>query len=135
QLAISPKTWQVNGVPRQLTFGTTLDVQPSLAAGHMAFAALSGNTNLWSIPIDANTGKILGEMVRLTESADPDTRPSISTDGSKIAFTRLAGGSWSLWLKDLQSGKERLLTSGSSPSVVGNPQITADGSRVIYDRF
>src|SRR5262249_34568551 len=80
QLAISPKPWQVNGVPRQLTFGTALEAQPSVAAGHIAFAVLFGNSNLWSFPIDANTGKVLGEIGRSTESADPDVTPSISKD-------------------------------------------------------
>jgi Tol biopolymer transport system component/predicted Ser/Thr protein kinase len=135
QLTISPKTWQVNGVPRQLTFGTALDVQPSLAAGHIAYAVLSGNTNLWGLPIDANAGKVLGEIGRLTESADSDMWPSISTDGNKLVFNRIVGGLRSLWLKDLQTGKERLLVSGPPPAGVGGPQITDDGSKVVYDRF
>jgi Tol biopolymer transport system component/tRNA A-37 threonylcarbamoyl transferase component Bud32 len=135
QLTISPKTWQVTGAPRQLTFGAGLEVQPSLAAGHIAFSVLSESANVWKLPIDANAGKVVGEIGRLTESADRDSAPSISTDGRTLAFNRGSGGfGGSLWLKDLQTGKEKLLVSTTPTIVVGSGQITADGSRVVYDR-
>jgi serine/threonine protein kinase len=41
QIGISPKTWQVTGGLHQLTFGAGLEVQPSLAAGHLVFSLLS----------------------------------------------------------------------------------------------
>jgi Tol biopolymer transport system component/tRNA A-37 threonylcarbamoyl transferase component Bud32 len=136
QVTISPKTWQVTGAPRQLTFGAGLEVQPSLAAGHIAFSVLSENTNVWSLPIDANSARVLGEIGRLTQGADRDQGPSISTDGLKMAFLR--GGFLllrsNLWLKDLKSGKEGLLASGSPTIRIGNGQITADGSRVVYQK-
>ena len=129
QLAISPKTWQVTGTPRQLTFGAGMEVQPSVAAGHLAFSALSENTNVWSLPIDANAGKVLGEIRRLTESGDRDSTPSISTDGKKIIFTRSRLGPGNIWLKDLQSGKEGLLATN-----VGFTQLSPDGSKVVFDK-
>jgi Tol biopolymer transport system component len=135
QFTISPKTWQVTAAPRQLTFGAGLDVQPSLAAGHLAFSVHSENANVWSLPIDANAGKVLGEIGRLTESAYRDSGPSISTDGLKLVFNRGGSGFGNLWLKDLKSGKETQLV-GTTPTIgVGTGQITADGSKVAYDRI
>ena len=87
------------------------------------------NTNVWSFPIDANAGKVLGEMGRLTEGADRDMAPSVSTDGNKLVFGRAAGRSPKLWLKDLQNDRERLLVSDSSNVF---SQITPDGSKVVF---
>jgi hypothetical protein len=67
-----PKAWQVTGGLHQLTFGAGLEVQPSLAAGHLVFSVLSENTNVWNLPLESNTGKVLGEIGRLTEGADRD---------------------------------------------------------------
>jgi serine/threonine protein kinase/Tol biopolymer transport system component len=129
-LGISSKTWQVAEEPRQLTFGTGLEVQPSLAGGRIAFSVLSENTNVWSLPVDTNGGKVLGEIGRLTESAARDLGPSLATDGTKLAFVRGSLGQGNLWLKDLPNGKERLLVT-----TAGNAQISPDGSKVAYVKF
>jgi serine/threonine protein kinase len=129
QVTISPKTWQVTGEPRQLTFGAGSEVQPSSAAGHIAFSELSEKTSVWSLPIDANAGMVLGEIGRLTETADRDIGPSVSTDGIKAAFTRLNGGSTTLWIKDLQNENERSLVREAGTIY---PQITPDGFKVLY---
>ena len=130
QIAISPNTWQVNGTPRQLTFGAGPDGHPSIASDHLAFALLSQSTNIWSFPVDANAGKVLGEMGRLTEGPNSDSYPSISTDGRKLAFERAAGGQPRPWFKDLQSGRESALVD--PPAVF--PFMTADGTRVEFAR-
>jgi Tol biopolymer transport system component len=96
----------------------------------MAFSVLSENTNVWSLPLDANSGKVLGEIGRLTESADRDNQPSLATDGTKLAFTRGSLGRGNLWLKDLPNGKERLLVT-----TAGAGQISPDGSKVAYGKF
>jgi hypothetical protein len=129
-VAISPKTWKAVGVPRQLTFGAGLEVQPSAAGGRLAFSVLSENTNVWSLPVDANGGKAHGEIVRLTESGDRDMGPSVAGDGTKMAFSRGSWGQGNLWLKDLRNGKDKLLATA-----VGGGLIAPDGSKVTYAKF
>ena len=131
QIAISPKTWQVTDVLRQLTFGAGPEVEPSLASRHLVFSVLSENTNVWSLPIESNTAKVVGEIGRLTESADRDMGPSLSNDGTKLAFGRVTRGSTQLWLKDLQNQRERLLSE-----IRGGPyaQIASDGSKVVFNQ-
>jgi len=85
---------------------------------------LAENTNVWNLPVDANTGKARGEIGRLTESADSDIGPSISTDGRELAFTR---GRSNLWLRDLKERKESFLAAAT-----GSSQISADGSTVVF---
>jgi Tol biopolymer transport system component/predicted Ser/Thr protein kinase len=128
EMPLSPDKWQAAGPARQLTSGAGPDVQPSVAAGHVAFAQLSRNTNIWSIPVDANAGKVLGEMKRLTEGPNPDSYSSVSADGSKLAFMRILGGSRTQWVKDIAGGREVMLVDRDS---VGG-HISPDGSRFAY---
>jgi Tol biopolymer transport system component/tRNA A-37 threonylcarbamoyl transferase component Bud32 len=129
QLPISAQTWQVNGALRQITFGAGLEVQPTVAGQRIAFSVLSEKASVWSLPVDANAGKVLGEMARITESGDSDTAPSISADGKKLVFSRGAPRR-DLWLKDLASGRERLLAAATA----NLGQIAPDGSRVVFDK-
>src|SRR5262249_47294442 len=46
RVPISPKDWKVTAAPTRLTFGTTTDVQPSAAGGHLGFASLSAKLDL-----------------------------------------------------------------------------------------
>ena len=128
QVALSPDKWQAIGVPVPPTSGAGPDLRPSIAAGHLAFTLVSETTNIWSIPIDANGGKILGEMKRLTEGLNQDSLPEISADGSKLVFTRAGSGSPpGVWVKALPGGKETLLAESSI-----YPQIASDGSRISW---
>jgi serine/threonine protein kinase len=131
QISISPQTWQANGALRQVTFGTGLEAQPTVAGGRIAFSVLPENTNVWSLPLEANFGKVLGEIQRLTESADRDVAPSVAADGIKLAFFRGTLERGSIWLKDLQKGKERLLAT----TAASYAQMAPDGSRVVFEKL
>jgi len=85
---ISSKTWKVSSAPRRLTLGTTLEVQPSPAAGNqVAFSSLHENVNIWSLPIDANRPKPAGRLQRLTQDTVAQIQPAVSPDGKLLAFS------------------------------------------------
>jgi Tol biopolymer transport system component/DNA-binding winged helix-turn-helix (wHTH) protein len=46
-----------------------------------------GYKSLWMVPLDPETGRPRGELSVLTQPITDDSDPSISADGSKIAFT------------------------------------------------
>jgi TolB protein len=92
------------------------------------FASLASTVDLWSLPIDANRGKVLGELQRLTQDAAIDTSPVLSPDGKRLFFVSSRSGTENIWVKDLVTGGERPLTvTGSGP-----PILSADGSKVAY---
>jgi len=127
---ISPKTWEVRA-PERVTFGAALEAQPSVAVGgRLVFSSLIGVKNIWCLPIDANQGKLRGEIQRLTQSAAFDTNPSLSADGKRLVFLSSRSGTGNIWTKDLESGKETAL--GVTSSDRSSPIITPDGSRVAY---
>jgi Tol biopolymer transport system component len=131
QVGISPQTWQATGAPQRLMSGAGMEARPSVAAGRLAFTALSQSTNVWGLPIEANSGKVLGDIGRLTQGAARDTAPSISSDGKKLAFSRPGGGAFDLWLKDLESGQEKRLASPAGSGLLAG-LLAGDGSKVVY---
>ena len=135
QVAISPKSWQIASAPERLTFGTGLEDIPSSAGTRLVFASLTGNIDIWSVPFHPNhgvdQGKASGSMQRLTQDAFPDTHPALSSDGTKLVFRSNRSGSWQIWMKDLETGKETALTT--PPEIKGSPILSKDGSKLAYN--
>ena len=96
----------------------------------MVFSSIDGNTDLYSLPLDSNHGKVRG--VRRTA----DTRcqrkipcPIDFLDGKKIAFASNRTGADQIWVKDLICGTERQLTTGSEKT---SAVISPDGQLVTW---
>jgi eukaryotic-like serine/threonine-protein kinase len=74
RVPISRKTWKVSSAPRRLTFGTTMEVQPSVNDGNqVAFSSLNENVNIWNLPIVPNRAKPTGGLQRLTQDTVAQT--------------------------------------------------------------
>src|SRR5262249_4856939 len=109
--AISPSSWRIARPPQRLTFGTALEVHPSAGRnGEVVFSSLSENVDVWSLRMEANQAVVTSEMERLTESTGRDIFPSVSADGSRMAFVSDKAGYPNVWLKDLETAKETPLT-------------------------
>jgi eukaryotic-like serine/threonine-protein kinase len=131
QVGISPQTWQVDVVPEQLTSGTGLDVDPSFEVnGRLVFTSLVANSDIWSLPIAANRGKVLGALRVEVQSAAADVYPSLSDDGQKLAFNSTRSGHSNVWIKDMKTGKESALTDDALRK--DRVLLSPDGSKVAF---
>lgn len=134
RVPIQPASFKVTGAPERLTYGIGPEAQPSLAAAApgtgLVFANSISNTDLWSLPIDANQGKATGQIERLTQDAAADVQPTLSPDGRKLAFVSTRSGHQDIWIKDLESGRETALTV--TPEIEYLPVFSPDGSKVAY---
>jgi len=129
RIPLSRTTWHVLGAPERVTFGSGLEAKVSATAdGRIAFVSLNENDDLWLLPIDANKGKVQGELQRLTEDASPQDYPSLSADGKKLAFNSYKSGHRDVWMRDLVTGKETTLANNP----IRRPVFSADGSKVAY---
>ena len=125
------KTFEVAGPPGRLTSGTGLEMQPSVAGDEtLVFSSLVSNTDIWSLQVDANVGKVIGEIQRLTQSTATEVCPTISADGQKLAFLSDLSGQMEVRTKALDSGKETPLSPG--PADKQWPVISRDGSRIAF---
>jgi serine/threonine protein kinase len=129
-VAISRRTWKVAGPPRQLTSGTGLEVHPSMAAGgRLVFSSLQQNDDVWLLGVAPQSGPP-GPLTRVTQNISSDTMPSISGDGSRIAFLSNRLGHYEVWSRDLSTGKETALTRSAGGKMF--PVISHDGSNVAF---
>ena len=134
RIAISPQTWKVTGLPQQLTYGSALEASPSVGSNagvaRVAFSSANETTSVFSLLINANQGKALGQPQLLTSNASGSTEASLSHDGSRVVFVSLRPDSQEVWMKNLQTGQESALTSGGS--VKYTPIFSPDGSQISF---
>ncbi|HEY3456171.1 MAG TPA: winged helix-turn-helix domain-containing protein [Bryobacteraceae bacterium] len=131
---VSRSSWRAKGPARRLTSGHELEAHSHLLPdGRLVFAGLHLNSNLWSLAVDSNKGKVRSsEIERLTNRASLEEYGSISEDGRYLVFTstRSASGFGQIWLKDLSTGQESRLETGDEEE--SHPQISRDGSMIVY---
>lgn len=129
-----PRTGEPWGEPEQVVSAGPASVRQiaiSPRGGEaIAYAALSGASNLWSLPLDARTALPAGEPVPLTRSAGcRNTLPTFSPDGSRIAFVSCrAGMTQNVWVMDQDGRNARQLTNDEAG--VTNTGWFPDGERV-----
>lgn len=134
-LKISPRTAQVEGLPRRLTFGTNIDLHPATTGSgpdtlRVAFSSLTKRVDLWVLPIDADRGVVKGEMTRLTQGVGTQTQLSMSRDGRRIAYLSDREGKAQPWIRDLDSGRQASVASDRS--LPWAPHISPDGNTLAW---
>jgi Tol biopolymer transport system component len=132
KLRLVSKPWRIAEPPQRITNSDQEEHSPAISpTGQIVFASRRTNVDVYSLPLDAERALPNGTLKRLTRDPAIDQRPSLSRDGTKLAWETSRGGNFEVWVKDLTSGNEKGLTSG--PLREHMPALSRDGSRVIYD--
>lgn len=130
QVPIQSGKWRILESARRLTFGAGTESNASLVSGsgpvRLVFSVLKHNLDVWSLPLDANRAKPTGELRRLTRDESGDKIPSVTADGTLVAYSSNRSGTASIYIQDLKTGKATRVTSGIDPT------ISADGSTLVY---
>jgi serine/threonine protein kinase len=122
------------------TLTTAIDLHASVSLDRkgeprrMLFSSLSGNVNIWSLPIDANTGINTGTMEKLVPGAYAAV-PSVSIDGTKLVFVTTHSRTCSAKRRDLETGTETTLTTAELTNSGDDwlwPHVSPDGQTVAY---
>ena len=134
QIGIDPRTYQSSSEPKRLTWGTSFEWKPTVAiqAGKklsVAFANLEENVDLWAIPLPPDR-RNTAQPRRLTEEISTEQHSSLSPDGKTLAFVSNRTGSFQIWLKNLDTGEQTLLTT--SPAEKYWPLFSRDGAYLTY---
>ncbi|HLK66346.1 MAG TPA: protein kinase [Bryobacteraceae bacterium] len=123
--------------PRRLTYGTTLESEPSgIESGgrlDLAFAAESVTNDVWQIPLDAN-GLRAGPPKQLISGYEALASPSISWDGARLVFaSRHAEGETAIQLFEPASGKFSLASTVRTANA--RPILSGNGAFVVYNNM
>jgi len=130
EVRIDPKTFKPAEAPRALTAGTTNEYSPSISKdGKLVFSSIEANSDLYSVPLDANRAKVRGEPERLMKVIGADLARSISADGKKLVFTSDRTGANQVWSLDLVTRKTQQLTTGQEKT---NEVVSPDGRSVAW---
>ena len=137
EVPLSAKTRKVTGPARRRTFGTGSEDQVSLAPApepggrhRMCYSSLTLNVDIWKLNLDANKGVVKGNLEPLTKALSLGSYPSVSDDGTKLAFRSSRSGKWTIRTRDLKTGRESVLVESNFPFL--QPKISRDGKSVAY---
>jgi Tol biopolymer transport system component len=117
------------GPPTRLTTHPAVDGLPRWTADGSAViftSARSGNWQLWTVPWQG------GEPVRFRQNRYTEWQADQSSDGRSFAFLSNMGGSESLWLLQAGTGALRALVTHGRRTVMGNPDWSHDGTRIVF---
>jgi Tol biopolymer transport system component len=96
-----------------LTNGTEIAGRVMVSrSGRAVFSSGAEKFDVWTLPVDANAGKVTGTPSRVTNGFDLAQHPTISGDGKKVLYDSSRNGISQIWLKDLVTGKESLAVTG-----------------------
>src|SRR5262249_28729835 len=87
-------------------------------------------SSIVSVPATAAAAKPANNPKRWTEGQDVNIFPSVSRDGTKLAYISNRSGNSDVWLKNLVTGKESALTE--TPGNETYPRISKDGALVMF---
>ena len=128
---VSPTTFEAIGSPELMTPGADSAFFPTVACRRLGFVGVHTDTNMWSVGIDARTGKAEDSPRRLTRGAGLVSHFSVSRDGHTLAYFGAGSSGAELRVRDLQRGTDAVL-EGEAGVNRGFPVISLDGKRLAF---
>jgi Tol biopolymer transport system component len=128
---VSPPAFEPNGPPELMTPGSDSAFFPTVSRKRLGFVGVHTDTNMWSVGIDAKTGKADGAPRRLTRGSGFVNNFSVTRDGNRLAYFAAGSSGVELRVKDLQRGTDAIL-GGDAGVNRGFPVISLDGQRLAY---
>ena len=128
---LSPATFEAAGMPELMTPGPDSAFFPVAARGRLSYVATHTDTNIWSVAIDAATGKAFGPLRRLTRGTGIVSHFSLSRNGRTLAYFAARTVRGELRVRDLESGSDTM-GDGDAGLNRGFPAISPDGQQIAY---
>ena len=127
---ISSATFEATGAPELMTPGTDFAFFPTASRRHLSFVLTHGDTNMWSVAIDAVSGKGYGPLRRLTRGTGIVSHFTLSRDGRTLAYFAARTARGELRVRDLETGADTMVEG--DPGSRGFPAIAPGGAQIAY---
>lgn len=101
-----------------------------LWAAVVAGVALCTAAVLW-LTLRRGESASFNRFTRLTRDQGRCTSPSLSPDGTRVAYARRQGVNWDIWVRDAGGAESRDITAGSNSDNV-QPAFSPDGLRIAF---
>jgi len=142
KITLDPETLRATAIDRLTTGpGPDAGVAVSTDGRRLAFTAKSERIRTWLFPFDATTGQIRGNGDAITSPGRTSADPTLSRDGTKVAYYVPHGESLGLaygdvrnevWVKSLVDGREAPVSADDFSR--WSPRWSPDGMRLAYER-
>ena len=128
---VSPQTFDAIGAPEVMTPWGDYAFFPWVSRGRLCFVGTHGDTNLWSVAIDAATGNAHGPLRRLTRGAGIVNHLTVSQDGRMLAHFAVSMTGSELHVRNLENGSDAVI-EGEPGVNRGFPAISPSGQSLAY---
>ena len=120
------------GPAEQVTTGAGDDVEAAVAPDgrRLVFAVRGINADLWRLPVSPATGQATGQPSALLTTSRVESRGAWSPDGRRVAFNSDRLGEMNIWVRELESGAERQVTTGAGGDY--QPAWMPDGRELVF---
>jgi serine/threonine protein kinase/Tol biopolymer transport system component len=135
---IDPGSWNIRGPSEPITTGPGMKFWASVThGGRVLFTDMTIFLDVWSVDARPDEAVVLSDPKKLTTGRLQKFTPSISRDGTRLAFTAFGGVQTArseLRLKNLTTGQETIIpTQAKSLSLWS--RLSPDGSVLAYRDF
>jgi Tol biopolymer transport system component len=117
-----------------LTFGDQSYVDPDLhSSGKLLATRVRSKSDIWRFPIDGDPRQNTRDAVRVTAQTGHVQTPTVSPDGTDVAYLSDSGGHANVWIARTDGSGVRQVTFERDPHVaVGVPKWSPDGTMIVF---
>jgi Tol biopolymer transport system component len=123
--------WRVDasgGEPERLSVGSDFCLWPSVSrrSGRLAYVKATVDYNIWRVAAPGAAAAPPGAPEKVTQSPLLEISPSLSPDGSRVAYASSSSGEFSIWTCRMDGSQPVRLSQGLWP------QWSPDGRQVAF---
>jgi dipeptidyl aminopeptidase/acylaminoacyl peptidase len=131
RIPFDPKTGKTKGQPVTISYDLGYEGQSlSIAGNRMLCTRGTRGSDLWRVEIDPEQNPDTPQMTRLTKSTIHHGSPSISPDGTQIAFNRTDDNRVDIYVMSSRGNENTRVTYTGMMNV--SPEWSADGTSLLY---
>ena len=132
EIDLTPGSWRVAGVPRQLTFGTEATTASGVSeTGTAAVEVSKTSADLYLLPLDPKSGQASGTARRLTQDGRFKFPAAMSGELGSAYFDAPLSGRGVTYALNLETGKQTLVGTRGDEAV-NLAAISSDGRQIAY---